>query len=362
MLYQVKDEYGGRQTKCRQCGQAMIVPGTAATAGIATRAIPPLPKSEVAAAGPFVQSRGYPRVTVSAKWWLVSLTAGMFLLLVVLALAIWFSVPRKREASGYDLRGEAPKIKDVLRKEWTMSQSNGTLVARIGRQEVLGSAKISSKKIEEVEVLEIRNRAVIKYKQTIVLDILKMTFNVGDKPTVQTKHSPLEGESIVHELSHGTWSRKFPSKAPSPEQQELLNSLDPHESDDLMYPDKPVNPGHTWTVEGASLRKFLGPNFLSVTGQASLIFEKLSELDSEPCAYITMYLEVKGKMLDRDNDELIVEMGGTGYTYRSLRKRLNLKTKLRGQMKVHGTCRNKGMNLDLEIKGPFVMEQATTQR
>jgi hypothetical protein len=259
-----------------------------------------------------------------------------------------------------DLRGPGPQKGQTFREEFTVAMKNGKIVIHAAGERVEGSFDSTATLVEDNEILEVDGRQVTKQQTTFVTDESSESIVIAGEKDGKTERGSLMGEKVLRERKDGRWKNTLVGKEPTAEQKKELDSLDPLENNDELTPEGKVKPGHTWKVDAARMHKFMGPRFTGLSGDASMTFEKTTTLDGESCALIKVTMNVKGKILDDENNEVTAEISASGPTYRSLKSGHDLKTSLSGTAKLTGTIVADGQKLQTEIHGPITVEGTTT--
>jgi hypothetical protein len=255
-----------------------------------------------------------------------------------------------------ELRGPGRKKGEVFRTERKLVLKNGKMVVWAGLQKQEGTCDLTSTIVEDDQILEVEEGRVTKQETTVIDDETNITARADGQNESKTEHGPLLGEKILRERHGDKWTNTLVGKEPNAKQKTELNILGPLEDKRDLYPEGKVNPGHTWTIEPARLRKLLGPSLKDQSGIASMTFVRTTSLDGEPCALINFTLNMKAKALEEDNSESTVEFNIKGPLYRSLRSGYTIKASLSGTMKKSGTLMEQGQRLQLEVSGPVTLE------
>lgn len=278
--------------------------------------------------------------------------------------------------ASYDLRGPAPSKGARVRTETTARVRDGSATISTPQGVVSATAEGTWRSVEDVEYLEVEGRRVTNFTQAVVQDVSKWRIVGGGLPAGADEEvrGPLEGEVVLHEFAGGTWSKRLSDTKPGymnirrplsggpmprvdPEvRRKVLLRLPSWESDDPLYPEGKVKVGHRWTVDGPSLRRFLGSEFLSADGSASFTFEEVADHGGEKCARLAVTLQAAGRMLDHDNQEVSFQFGGSGTVYRSLATGLDRKMTLSGQWAGAGVLVSEGAATPVAIRGPVEVE------
>lgn len=273
-----------------------------------------------------------------------------------------FLVYRGTGDSLVDLRGLPLPVGTILRTETNLKGQDGSLTITGDGKEVHGKSNRSTASVEEVKILDVRDGRPTKFSKTVIAFRTVLEDTIDGMVHPDTDVCPLENETILFEVNGGDWVNSLAGKQPTPRQARRLAEMLPPDSDDFKYPLEPVRPGHTWSIKGAALHRFLGPGFLLVEGEISCIFERIETFQGEPCAVISCSLQVKGKMLNDDGQEFLVEMGGIGKVHRSLGRGVDLQETMRGQWQFQGIQTDDGVPVRVRIRGQFVFEVRTWLR
>jgi hypothetical protein len=135
----------------------------------------------------------------------------------------------------------------------------------------------------------------------------------------------------------------------------------PAESSIGFYPTTPVKPGHRWEVESSALARLAGEGAQFESGTCKRKFEKMVEVEGEPCAQIADELElcvkfqVRGEWMHR-------ELKTTGIIHRSVERGFNRVRKETGTMTLSGAFTEGGKRTKMSITGPVTIETKWQQR
>jgi hypothetical protein len=257
------------------------------------------------------------------------------------------------------LRQPVPQKGQASRTESRMTLKNGKAILRVGNQQVEGTCAMTATSVEDDEVVEIEGRQVTKLRTTIITDTYQQSMKFEGENDSSSHPSPLVGETILRELQGGKWKNTLVGKEPNEKQRKELDSLSPPENNDDLLPEGPAKPGFTWKLDATRLRKLLGSRCTGLTGEEVRTFVKTTTLNGESCLLINSTVNIKGKMLDDDNNEANIEMTAKGTIYQSLKTGHAIKTSLTGTVKISGTVVNEGQRAQLEMSGPITVETTT---
>jgi hypothetical protein len=200
---------------------------------------------------------------------------------------------------------------------------------------------------------------VTKLRTRVITEGTTETVEIAGQKDSNTGRGPLVGETILRERKDGKWKNTLVGQEPTSKQQKELDSFPPLENFDDLLPEGPVNPGYTWKLDAARLRKLVGTRCTGLTGEASMTFVRTTTLDGESCLLIDLTMNITGQMLDDDNSEMAIEMTARGTTYQSLKTGYDVKMSLTGTMKMTGTVVSDGQRVQMEMSGPITLESST---
>jgi hypothetical protein len=259
------------------------------------------------------------------------------------------------------LRGPGPQPGQSSRTETKYTLTDGSLRMSAAGKKLEGSCDMVMTTVEDTEILAVEGRQVTKHQTTIVSQDREISTRASGRKHRQNERGALVGEQILCERTNGRWRNTVIGKKATAKQLKALAFLEPMENDDDLFPEGPVKPGSTWTVDGSKLRKFLGTACTSLSGKATMTFERMNTVNGEPCARIQLALRLKGKILDGDNNPLSFDLDIKGPLYRSLKSGYNAWYVMSGTLQMGGTVVSSGYRVQMEINGP-VRAEATTKR
>jgi hypothetical protein len=284
---------------------------------------------------------------------LSSLTTGAGALLVAVALTGCSAGPPQL------LRGPARQKGEASRTEFRMTLKNGKIVLRGGGQSTEGTWSMTSTAVEDDEFLEVEGRQVTKLRTTVLTDDYSESMKIEGETQNKSEPGPLLGETILRQRLGGKWKNTLVGKDPTPKQQKELDALPERENDDDLLPEDPVKPGYTWKLDATRLRKHFGSSCTGLTGESKKTFVRTTTFGGEECLLIDIVMDVKGKMLDDDNNELDVELKAKGSAHQSLRTGYDVRTTMTGTMKMSGTVLENGQRVHIEMSGEVTIETST---
>ena len=278
---------------------------------------------------------------------------------VVAVAAAWTASAGCSAGPPQELRGPGPQKGQAFRIETKTVLKNGKIVMSVAGQRLEGTCHVTITNVEDEEILDVEGRQVTKQQTTVITDDATRSIEIAGEKDSSTERGLLVGEKILRQRKDGKWNNTLVGKEPTAKQKKELELLDPLENEDELYPEGKVAPGHTWKIDAARLRKFLGPYCTGLSGEASMTFERTATFDGESCALMNLTMNIKGKMLDEDNNELNIELIVKGPTYRSLKSGYDVKSSFSGTMKLTGTVVSDGQRVEMEMSGPATIETTT---
>mgnify|MGYP005856236467 CR=1 FL=1 len=179
-----------------------------------------------------------------------------------------------------------------------------------------------------------------------------MKFTMPDGSEVSetiVENGVLHGRVESLEAVGGAWRRTLEGTPPTPAQARLL--LDEPLSD-LIYPTA-IRVGESWTTRGPELRRWIGSDALSVSGEVKNTLLAVDLVAGEKVATIESIGEVEATMLDEDNSEMKISLGIKGRTRRSLDRAFDLDGTIDGAFKLSGEQAIEGVMMSLAITGRY---------
>jgi hypothetical protein len=262
-----------------------------------------------------------------------------------------------------DLRGPDPEVGQVYHDEMKLTMTGGTLTATAGGMTQTAEVELSMEGVYEEEVLAVAGGKVTRSRTRVLTEQGTETIRADGQAESHTQRSPLQGEAVECAKVGGEWKTTLVGKAPTRQQALDLEAFPPPESSADCYPDKPVKPGHAWTVDASKLRKLMGSSSVRVeSGSWKRKFEKEIEVDGEPCAQIAEEIELRGKMRDEHGEWMRLEMKLTGTTRRSLKRGFSLGGRLSGTLTMRGTVTEGGEKVRVTVSGPVVLEAKSRRK
>jgi hypothetical protein len=258
-----------------------------------------------------------------------------------------------------ELRGRGRQPGQSSRTETKLTLTDASLRMSAAGKKLEGSCDMVMTTATDTEILAVEGRQVTKHQTTIVSQDHEAAMRVGGRTHRQNERGALVGEQILCERTNGRWRNTVLGKKATAKQLGALAFLMPMENDDELFPEGPVKAGSTWTVEGSQLRKFFGTPCTSLSGKATMTFERTTTVNGEPCARIQLALRLKGKILDGDNNQLSFDLDVKGPWYRSLKSGYDAWYVMSGTIRMGGTVVSSGQRVQMEINGPVKVEATT---
>ena len=265
-------------------------------------------------------------------------------------------------AETYNLRG-APVKGATRRAELDLTMTDAQMTFKAGPLSFSGVMTLHVQSSDDLEILEAGDGQVRKGRLNHVLDksamSMRMTMPDG---TVETENDdengPLHGRAEAIEHTGGRWTRTLEGAAATPQQARLLK--DPP-MDDAMYPTA-LKVGESWTQTGPELRRWLGGDFMSTSGEIKNTLLSVDVQQGEKVAVIESVGEVRGTMLDDNNRETEISMGIQGTVRRSLDRAVDLDGTSQGAMKLSGEIVQDGVAVTMSVTGRYTARITGTLR
>jgi hypothetical protein len=259
----------------------------------------------------------------------------------------------------YDLRGPAPKVKQVFTSKGSMKIKDADTTVKVGGQTVNLKMSILATSEEEATVMAVDGRNVTKCRTKIVKERADITVNIGGEDMTQTEPAALEKEIIISERDGKKWKHALVDTDPSDKQKKELDNRNGLENDDELYPADKVKIGHTWTVDAAALAKMMGNSFSDLKGKVNQKFTKVEDVNGEKCAVIDSNAKVTCKMKEDGEPTMDAEFELKITTWKSLKTGVNVKEKFEGKMKMSGTVNMDGAKVEMTLAGPISGESTS---
>jgi hypothetical protein len=261
-----------------------------------------------------------------------------------------------------DLHGPAPEVGQVYRSKSKVTMTNGKITITAGGRSQDGQAEMTCEDADEEEILAVVGGEVTRNRTRVITEQSTQRISADGQTEAHTDRSPLEGEMVECEKVGEEWKKTLVGKIANEKQALELKMFSPPKSTADCYPAEPVKPGHSWKVPILKLGKLFSSRVEIESGHCKMKFEKLIEVDGEPCAQIAEELEVRGKMRDEHGEWLQLELKTTGTIQRSLQRGFTLASTSKGTMTLSGTVKEGGQSVQVKISGPMTWETKRRQK
>lgn len=154
----------------------------------------------------------------------------------------------------------------------------------------------------------------------------------------------------------GKWQSRIVGSAPTEEQSKAIDGLGNPWPGDLV-PRKAVSVGDSWTQDGERLREWFGISEEAFSGVLKVYFEKVVEYKDEQCALLSIQFDISGDAILPDGEPLSINVSGEGFIYRSLAKKIDIYSEIRGDGRWDASYFDAGQEMQLTVTGPFVAEE-----
>lgn len=253
----------------------------------------------------------------------------------------------------YNLRG-APVNGATRRAELDLTMADAQVTLKAGPLSISGTQTLHVQSTDDLEILEASDGQVRKGRLNHVLDKavtnIRMTMPDGTVETTNDDtNGPLHGRAETIEHVSGQWTRTIEGAAATPQQARLLK--DPP-IDDAIYPTA-VKVGESWTQTGPELRRWLGGDFTSASGEVKNTLLSVEVQQGEKVAVIESIGEIRGTILDDDNRPMAVTLGVQGTVRRSLDRAVDLDGTSQGAMTISGELVQDGVTMTMSVTGRY---------
>jgi hypothetical protein len=259
----------------------------------------------------------------------------------------------------YDLRGPAPKEKQVLVTKTTFKIKAADVVIKIAGMTLNAKQDLFATSEEEVKTLTVGGRQATKVQTKVTKDKVETVTTLGGQEIKDNKTGDLHGEILISERTgEGKWKHKLVDTQPTEDQKKDLDKrLGPENQDDL-YPSEKVKVGHEWTVDAPALQRMFGGSITDLKGKLKMKLVKIEEVDGEECAVIESSGKITG-VAKEDEGTLDVELDMKGTTWRSIKTGVDVKDKAEGKIKMSGKIEMDGAKADIELTGPITIDSTS---
>lgn len=262
----------------------------------------------------------------------------------------------------YDLRG-APVKGATRRSEMDMQMTDAQMTFKAGELSFSGTMTQHLQNTDDLEILEVEGSQVRKGRLSHVLDKvttrMHMTMPDGSvEDETSDDNGELHGRVETIEQVGGQWRRALEGAPANVSQSRLLTDPPIY---DAMYPTA-VKIGESWTQTGPELRRWLGGDFTSASGEIKNTLLAVELQQGEKIALIESIGEIRGTMLDDENREVAISMGVRGTTRRSLDRAVDLEATSEGAMKLSGELVQDGVAVTMAVTGRYKVRITGTLR
>ena len=280
----------------------------------------------------------------------------------VTAAALFAGAVRSAD-DAYDLRGPAPKVKQVLRSKVTVTVADADVTVGMGDQKMSAKQTITTTGEEEETILEVKEREVTKSRTKVIADRVRTVTDIDGNKETEDETNDLQGETVVSVKKEGKWTHKLEDAAdPTDEQKKELAKRDGPESDDDLFPADKVKVGHEWTVDAAKARSLTGGQMIDVKGKLTQKFLRVEKVGDEECAVIETSGTITAKMKPSEKDEptpdVTLKVTATGW--RSLKTGVEVKGKFAGTIRMAGKQKLDDAVVEMTLEGKIAGEGTTT--
>lgn len=275
---------------------------------------------------------------------------------VVAAVAGLGATATGQDDAGYDLRGPAPAVGQVIVKTSTFKLKNAKVAIKVMGMGLDARQSITAEEEEEVKYLAVTGRQVTKAQTRMVKDQAKITTSLGGADMPEDKTGELEGEVVVSERTGpGKWKHALVDARPSAKQKKELDKRVGPESDDDLYPAGTHKVGFKWAVDASALQRIFGGAITELKGKLDMELLRVEELNGEKCAVVSAKGRITG-IAKEDEGDMNVELTMDGLTWRSLKSGLDVKDQAKGRMRMSGKVDMDGVKAELDLEGPITID------
>jgi hypothetical protein len=261
----------------------------------------------------------------------------------------------------YDLRGPAPKKGQVFVEKSKFTLKDASVSLTIADNKLEGKMDTVSNSEKEVEILGVDGRDVVRVRTRVIKDETVRKTSIGDAaPQKETDKKALQGEIVFSELVNKKWKHVLEDTKPDEKQQKELKNFDDPENDDELYPAEKVKVGHAWKIEPSAFKRILGSKFTDATGTGSSKFVRVEKIGDESCAVIETEVDLKGKIKDDDDNDVVAQIKGKVVYHRSIPLGVDMKFTIEGKASFSSKIKMDGEKADISVSGKMTGEGETT--
>lgn len=252
-----------------------------------------------------------------------------------------------------NLRG-VPVRGATHREEMTFEAKNALLTMKMAGLALTGTMSMKSQTTDDFELTDVGEGGARKGRLSHVLDKQTMAMKFA-LPDGSEEAETIEENGVLHgrvesiESIGGSRKRTLEGAPPTPAQARLLSA-------DLFseqeYPTA-IRVGESWTTRGPDLRRWVGSDALSISGEVKNTLLAVDLVAGEKIATVESMGELEATMLDEDNNEMKMNLGLKGTTRRSLDRALDIESSVEGSMKCSGEIVMEGAPVEMTITGRF---------
>lgn len=260
----------------------------------------------------------------------------------------------------YDLRGEVA-TGDVYRSTSSFTVHNGQVTVETSGERVQGSAEVRIEETTETDILNAEDGQTTRLKVSWMSGAGNMTMKVPGQSAEETPTPlPLLGRSVLFWQDGGGLQSRLVGSEPTEEQAVAIQEHG-HPWPEDFVPTKKVAVGSSWTHGGEHLRQWLGFSDEGFAGTMKVHFDKVVDYNNERCALLSVQIDASGTSPMPEGPPLSVSMSGEGFVYRSLSKKIDVYSKISGDLQWKMSGVEDGLEIRLTINGPFFVEVQDTK-
>ncbi len=211
----------------------------------------------------------------------------------------------------------------------------------------------------ETDFLQVEDGEPNRIKVSLLQE--EQTFQMRMEPNGSkdfAEPDPLLGRSVLFTRDGDAWSKQLVGSPPTDKQRQAVEACGDPWSDDLGVEGK-IRVGDSWTVAGDRFGRVFDAEMKGVTGQLACRFEEVVDFQQEPCALISVQLDMTANLTGEVGGKLSIS--GEGFVYRSLATKLDVSTRITGVLEVESQELIDGQWATMTIRGPVVVEATVTK-
>ncbi len=253
-------------------------------------------------------------------------------------------VDEPAEETAFDLRGPIPRVGFKVRERITVIGVCTSEFHKPKAKSVTIKTDIT-KELENIHtVTAVAGDQVVEYTTEVIADHLTSSFvGLDYKRRTTDKLSELIEQTITASKQGQVWVHDLPGHNPDEKEQIALRQMVPWFADRESFPGEKQQPGSSWTVDKAHLRKLLGGGVGAVSGSVEAKFVRLEQTDDEKLAVINYKGKIRARYDFSDPPDII---GAIDVDLTSLRSpATGLDTKTTGSLTIRSSHKT-------DINGP----------